>query len=59
MKELNDERLAPLFHPEGASPHRPQHPVAIWAIIAVVAVVVAVVFLLVAAFVWLADLYDG
>ena len=33
--------------------------IAIWAILAVVAVVVTVVFLLVAAFVWLSDLYDG
>jgi hypothetical protein len=31
----------------------------IWAIIAVIAVVVAVIFLLVAAFIWLADVYDG
>jgi hypothetical protein len=33
--------------------------IAIWAIIAVVAAVLAVVFLLVAAFVWLADRYGG
>jgi hypothetical protein len=31
----------------------------IWAIIAVIAVVVTVIFLLVAAYVWLADTYDG
>jgi hypothetical protein len=31
----------------------------IWAIIAVIAAVVTLAFLLVAAFVWLADLYDG
>ena len=33
--------------------------IVIWAIIAVIAAVVTVAFLLVAAFVWLADLYDG
>jgi hypothetical protein len=34
-------------------------PIVVWAIVAVVAAVVAVVFLLVAAFVWLSDVYDG
>jgi hypothetical protein len=34
-------------------------PIVVWAVIAVVAAVVAVVFLLVAAFVWLSDVYDG
>jgi MFS superfamily sulfate permease-like transporter len=34
-------------------------PVLIWAIVAAVAAAVAVIFLLVAAFVWLADIYDG
>ena len=33
--------------------------IAVWAIVAVVAALVAVIFLLVAAFVWLSDLYDG
>jgi hypothetical protein len=33
--------------------------IAIWAIVAVIAALVAVIFLLVAAFVWLSDLYDG
>jgi hypothetical protein len=33
--------------------------IAIWAILAVIAALVAVIFLLVAAFVWLSDLYDG
>jgi hypothetical protein len=33
--------------------------IAIWAIIAVIAALVAVIFLLVAAFVWLSDLYNG
>src|SRR3977135_1741484 len=33
--------------------------IAIWAIIAIIAAVVTLVFLLVAAFVWLSDLYDG
>jgi Na+-translocating ferredoxin:NAD+ oxidoreductase RnfE subunit len=33
--------------------------IVIWAIIAVIAAVVTFVFLLVAAFLWLADLYDG
>jgi hypothetical protein len=34
-------------------------PIVVWAIVAVAAAVVAVVFLLVAAFVWLSDVYDG
>jgi hypothetical protein len=34
-------------------------PILVWAVIAAVAAVVAAVFLLVAAFVWLSDLYDG
>jgi hypothetical protein len=34
-------------------------PIVVWAVVAVVAAVVAVVFLLVAAFVWLSDVYDG
>lgn len=34
-------------------------PIVVWAVIAAVAAVVAAVFLLVAAFVWLSDLYDG
>ena len=34
-------------------------PIVVWAVIAVVAAVVAVVFLLVAAFIWLSDVYDG
>jgi len=34
-------------------------PIVIWAVIAVVAAVVAAVFLLVAAFVWLSEIYDG
>jgi hypothetical protein len=34
-------------------------PILVWAVVAVVAAVVAAVFLLVAAFVWLSDLYDG
>jgi uncharacterized membrane protein len=33
--------------------------IAIWAIIAVIAAVVTLTFLLVAAFIWLSDLYDG
>ena len=33
--------------------------IVIWAVIAVIAAVVTFVFLLVAAFLWLADLYDG
>jgi hypothetical protein len=34
-------------------------PILVWAVVAVVAAVVAVVFLLVAAFVWLSEVYDG
>jgi hypothetical protein len=34
-------------------------PILVWAVIAAVAAVVAAVFLLVAAFVWLSDIYDG
>jgi hypothetical protein len=34
-------------------------PILVWAVIAAVAAVVAAVFLLVAAFVWLSDVYDG
>jgi len=34
-------------------------PIVVWAVIAAVAAVVAAVFLLVAAFVWLSDVYDG
>jgi hypothetical protein len=34
-------------------------PIVVWAVIAVVAAVVAAVFLLVAAYVWLSDVYDG
>jgi hypothetical protein len=33
--------------------------IVIWAVIAVIGVVVAVIFLLVAAYTWLADVYDG
>jgi hypothetical protein len=34
-------------------------PIVVWAVVAVVAAVVAAVFLLVAAYVWLSDVYDG
>jgi hypothetical protein len=34
-------------------------PILVWAVIGAVAAVVAAVFLLVAAFVWLSDIYDG
>src|SRR5262245_2441905 len=34
-------------------------PIVVWAVIAVAAAVVAAIFLLVAAYVWLSDLYDG
>src|SRR5262245_19912305 len=34
-------------------------PIVVWAVVAAVAAVVAAVFLLVAAFVWLSDVYDG
>lgn len=34
-------------------------PIVIWAVVAAVAAVVAAVFLLVAAYVWLSDVYDG
>src|SRR5262245_28496912 len=34
-------------------------PIVVWAVIAVAAAVVAAVFLLVAAYVWLSDVYDG
>jgi hypothetical protein len=34
-------------------------PIVVWAVVAVVAAVVAAVFLLVAAYVWLSDIYDG
>jgi hypothetical protein len=34
-------------------------PIVVWAVVAVVAAVVAAIFLLVAAYVWLSDVYDG
>jgi hypothetical protein len=34
-------------------------PIVVWAVVAAVAAVVAAVFLLVAAYVWLSDVYDG
>jgi hypothetical protein len=34
-------------------------PIVVWAVVAAVAAVVAAVFLLVAAYVWLSDIYDG
>jgi hypothetical protein len=34
-------------------------PIVVWAVVAVVAAVVAAIFLLVAAYVWLSDAYDG
>ena len=34
-------------------------PIVVWAFVAVVAAVVAAIFLLVAAYVWLSDVYDG
>ena len=34
-------------------------PIVVWAVVAAVAAVVAAIFLLVAAYVWLSDLYDG
>jgi len=53
------EGLAPVLHSKRPSPHRRRHSGPIWAIIAAVAVVGAAVFLLVALFVWLADIYDA
>ena len=34
-------------------------PIVVWAVVAAVAAVVAAIFLLVAAYVWLSDVYDG